>query len=260
MNYFSITGASKGIGEAIAWQCAKKGLNLLLVARSEVLLKTLAEELMTAHNIEANYFAVDLTISDAVSSIFKYADEQQIKLTGCVNNAGLGTWGSFTKDNPKNFKTVNLLNIQSLVDITHTFLNKLPENKKGYLLNVASTAAYQPTPYMALYSASKAYVYSLTRALREELKHRNINITCLCPGPTKTDFADSEALGELDKINQKVAMSAEKVAKTAVRGLFKNEAVVIPGMSNFLGAKAAAIFPDNVVVPLVGSIFKKMER
>jgi hypothetical protein len=255
MNYTLITGASKGIGKAIAIEAASRGMNLLLVARSKELLDKLAVEL-SAKNVSVKTFVADLFEEDAAGKIFQYAKENSLNINMLANNAGMGYYGNFDECDLKKHLEVMHLNMDACVKLAYTFLKNSGPGQRRYILNTVSTGAYQPVPAMAIYAASKAFMLFFSRALREELKKKNVYVTALCPGGTETEFFGPAQMTGLAKKNARFMMSAEKVARVGLQAVMKNKSVVIPGITNKVGAIASKLAPHDIVVPVAGNFFK----
>jgi short-subunit dehydrogenase len=243
-----ITGASAGLGVEFARQLSKKGQRLVLVARRKDRLDALATELGNARAV-----AIDLSRPGAVRTLLddlRNADEQVEIL---INNAGFGLRGRFVELDALREREMIDLNIGTLTDLCRAIAPKMVERKSGAILNVASTAAFQPGPYMAVYFATKAYVLSFTEALHEELKPHGVKVSALCPGPTRTEFgevAGIKTLGQFDRL----AMESEPVVRAGLEGLESNEAVVIPGATNKIGAWSTRLAPRSVVRRIAGSL------
>ena len=243
-----ITGASSGLGVEFARQLSKRGQKLVLVARRKDRLDALATELGNARAV-----AIDLSRPGAVRTLLddlRNADEQVEIL---INNAGFGLRGRFVELDPLREREMIDLNIGTLTDLCRAIAPQMVERKSGAILNVASTAAFQPGPNMAVYFATKAYVLSFTEALHEELKPHGVKVSALCPGPTRTEFgevAGIKALGQFDRL----AMGPEPVVRAGLEGLESNEAVVIPGATNKIGAWSTRLAPRSVVRRIAGSL------
>lgn len=248
-----ITGASKGIGKAMALECASRGYNLFLVARSEHLLKALAQEL--EGKVKVKYLAVDLFSPDAALKIFDFAAQENVSINMLINNAGMGFYGVFHETEMQNHLRVMQLNMDACVRIAHEFLQKSDTKEQRYLLNVASTAAYQPVPNMTVYAATKAFMLFFSRGLRHELRKQKVNVTALCPGGTESEFFGPAQMEEVVKKNAQFMMKAEEVAKLGIDGLLKNKSVVIPGFTNKAGAVSAKLLPHDIVVPVAAKFF-----
>ena len=189
-----ITGASWGIGEAFARELAARGHNLLLVARSEDRLITICSELGRSQKIRADYFAIDLSEPDAPQRLFEEAQKRELEIDLLINNAGFGSMGDFaTLDLANELKMIDL-NVRALVELTHRFIQPMREKKSGAIINVASTAGFQPVPFMANYSATKAFVLSFSEALWEENRRYGIKVMALCPGVTETHFFEASRM------------------------------------------------------------------
>jgi uncharacterized protein len=255
--YAIITGASKGIGRAIAIELAKRQYNLVIVARSEKLLKEVKKEIQSNHKVEIEALSLDLSANDAASKLLAFCEAKKLNISILVNNAGYGLSGKMDKYSLQDNTNMIQLNVVSLVQITQTFLPILEKNGPAYILNVASTASYQAVPGMAIYSASKAFVLSFSRALFHELKPRNISVTALSPGPTDTAFSDRAQIGEKGlKAAEKVNMTPEEVAKIGVDALFDKKPEVVTGILNKIGAFGAGLLPKFLTEKIAGSIYE----
>lgn len=257
MTYVLITGASKGIGKAMALYCAQKGMNLLLVARSANLLEKLAAALQADYKVQVKTLAADLVNAEAPRRIFDFIKAEKLNVNMLVNNAGIGGYGKFYALGLQKQLDMMQLNMNACVQLAHLFINESDANQKRYLLNVVSTAAFQAIPSMTVYAATKAFMLSFSRGLRVELRRKNVHVTALCPGGTETDFIAEADLGKVAQKNAGFMMSAEEVAKAGIEGVLKNKSVVIPGFANKMGALASKFMPHDMVVPATGKIFKQ---
>ncbi len=232
-----ITGASAGLGVEFARQMSGKGQRLVLVARRKDRLEALAKELGNARAV-----ALDLGTVGAAERLMADLDAHGEQIDTLINNAGFGLFGRFAKSEPERLRAMVDLNCGTLTDLCRRAAPPMIERKRGAILNVASTAAFQAGPGMAVYFATKAFVLSLTEALHEELKPHGIKVSCLCPGPTRTEFG--EVAGFHNKgMFDKVAMSADKVVAIGLKRLEKNRAVVVTGALNKTGATLARLAP-----------------
>jgi len=255
-NYALITGSSKGLGLSIARSLAKRKFDLILVARSELTLKSLSVALSKEFGIKVAIFPTDLSIPGAASKLAEWCISNEFKISILVNNAGYGVWGNFDSVAIEEQQNMLQLNINAVVEITHSFLPLLKRHKQSYILNVASTAAYQALPTFSLYAASKAFILSFTRGLRFELKTQNISVTCLSPGPIDTDFADRAGLHMLTDMAAKFNMMPDEVAEAGVRAMFLKRSEVIPGFTNKISAFAARILPKALLEKIGANIYK----
>ncbi|MFA0964321.1 SDR family NAD(P)-dependent oxidoreductase [Roseivirga sp. BDSF3-8] len=254
MNYALITGASGGIGAAMARRLAEEGLNVLLVARSEDKLRELKAEIREEFRVGVEYLPLDLLEEGAVDTLLDWCHANEYFVRILINNAGVGEWGPFEEKDLQSQLSMMHLNQDVMVSLTHAFLEKMHTFSSAHILNVGSTASYQPIPFFAVYAATKAFVLSFTRALRHELRRSPINVSCLCPGPTDSDFFSRA--GFISKQANSIMMAPEAVADIAIKGLFKSKAVIVPGFSNGLGVVMSKILPQGMLSGIVGSIFK----
>lgn len=228
-----ITGGSSGIGFELAKIFAQNHYHLVLVANDKKLLEVAAIELDKISPSRVKIISVDLTKPSSTKKIIDELDKWQIKVDVLINSAGYATRGSFYKLNYKRQIDMIGVNITALTSLTHLLLTQMLERKTGKILNVASTAAFVPGPYMAVYYATKAYVLSFSKALAAELEGTGITVTTLCPGPTKSRF-DQRAGVSNSKLFKYNLMDADRVAREAYAGLEKGKLVVIPGLRNNL--------------------------
>ena len=256
--YALVTGASRGIGRALSLLLAQRGYDLLLVARSEDQLQALAREISHTHQVQAQVLALDLAAPGAAETVAAWATREAGQLAVLVNNAGYGLWGRFEQLSLAEQQNMLQLNMALPVALTHALLPALHQAPKAYVLNVASTAAYQAVPSLALYAASKAFLLSFSRGLRYELKGSNVSVSCLCPGATTTSFADRAGMGaELQATANKVSMTAEAVAEAAIAGLLAGEAEIIPGVLNKVSAGLTSVVPKGLVEKIAAGIYEK---
>jgi uncharacterized protein len=246
-----ITGASSGIGQAFATTLAKKRQNLVLVARSEDKLHGLCDELMFQYGITAHYVAVDLNDFEADQRLFEETEKHGMEVDWLINNAGFGSMGDFVELNLERELEMIGLNVMVLVALTHRYLQGMRKRKRGTIINVSSTAGFQPVPFMATYAATKAFVTSFTEAIAEENRRFGIIATALCPGPTDTNFftaANSTPFSAMQ--------TAEEVVETALRAIERQKSHVISGWLNYFKAHAATIAPNSLVTKFISSIIR----
>ncbi len=254
MNTTLITGASSGIGEAFARQLAARGHNLLLVARSEDKLINLCNELGRIKNTRAQYVAMDLSEPDAPARLFEEKQKRELEIDFLINNAGFGSMGDFTTLDLERALNMIDLNIRALVDLTNRFLAPMRERKGGSIINVASTAGFQPVPFMATYAATKAFVLSFSEALREENRPYGIKVMALCPGVTDTNFF---AAAHMQKPPRRIAQTPDDVVNTALRGLKRGKAHVISGWTNFFMIESERLVPRSLSARVAATVLKK---
>ncbi|MFP4004795.1 MAG: SDR family NAD(P)-dependent oxidoreductase [Alphaproteobacteria bacterium] len=246
-----ITGASGGIGEALAAQFAAEGYDLILTARSAPRLELLASDLSSGHGVQVMTVPLDLTRPEAAGELAQETGRLGRHVDVLVNNAGYGLLGPFVSLSHDDQLAMVDVNVRVLTDLTRTFLPLMIGQGSGGVLNISSTAAFQPGPDMAVYYAGKAYVLSLSEALNAELKGTGVHVTCVCPGPVITGFQERSGVGGANLLKLMPVMSAAKVAKKAVRAFHARRAVIIPGFVNWFMAKSVALTPRFVLLPLV---------
>ncbi|MBS1667435.1 MAG: SDR family oxidoreductase [Bacteroidetes bacterium] len=257
MSYALITGASKGIGKAIAEELASRGYDILLVARSQELLAQTASAISTKHQVKTDFLATDLSAENAALQVFNWCTERKYSITVLVNNAGYGLSGPMEKYSVEENRNMMQLNMIVPTMLCQLFLPMLKLQTKAYIMNIASSAAYQAVPYLSIYSASKSFVLNFSRGLHQELKNTNISVTCISPGATDTDFVVRAQIGEKGlKTASNVNMSPSEVAKIAVNGMLAGKTEVITGLVNKLGAFAAWLLPKGMVESSVMKIYK----
>lgn len=245
-----ITGASAGIGRELAKLFAKDGYNLVLVARTASRLNLFADELQRQFGISTKAFALDLAAASAPQFLFDQLTRENIAIDVLVNNAGYGKLGAFDEVPAEESLGQIQLNITALTHLTKLFLVPMLERKSGKILNIASTAGFQPGPLMAVYYASKAYVISFSEALANELGGSGVTVTCLCPGATDTEFQKRAGTEETLLFRKGGPMSAKAVAQGGYRGLMKGKPLVISGLKNWLVAESLRISPRSWVTAI----------
>jgi len=248
-----VTGASGGIGEELARLFAADGHSLVLVARSSDKLSALAEELSDKHNVNARVLPADLARAEAPREIFEELQSDAVTVDALVNNAGIGSYGLFAETDAKTELDLLQINVVALTHLTKLFLPQMIARRRGYVLNVASTAAFQPGPLMAVYYASKAYVLSFSEALANETSGTGVRVSVLCPGPTETGFVAAAGMGE-SKLFDANVMSARAVAVEGYRGMLSGKTVVIPGLRNRLLASGYRFAPRGLITKVVRGI------
>lgn len=249
MSYTVITGASAGIGTEFAKQLASTGENLILVARRKEKLLDLAEQLMAKYSVDIQCFSVDLSQSSSSEELTKMIDEANLSVRALINNAGFGDRGRFIDLGQERQLQMIQLNVNTLVALTHSLLPKMQGQDSPYIINVASTAAFQAGPNMAIYYATKAFVLSFTEALHEELKEQGISVSTLCPGPTLSEFA-AEANITDSNLFKAGAMTSAEVAALGIAN--KDSAIVITGWKNKLSVNLGKFSPRFMTRRIAG--------
>lgn len=247
--YSIVTGATSGIGKALTYKLAREGYNLILVGRNNTRLEKLQKDLLEKYPIEVISFQMDVSDRMHIDKFEKWLEEEKIGIEIFVNNAGVGSFGRFNE--------VGLTEDMAVVDTNiggFTYLLKIVTKhilKGGTILQVASTAAFAPGPYMSVYYASKSYVLSLSMAIQEELKKEGIQVSILCPGPTKTAFQETAKMQKGEIANQ-LSMSSWKVAEIAYKGILRGKSIIIPGTVNKLAVLGMSVLPVKLSTKAVG--------
>jgi uncharacterized protein len=246
-----ITGASSGIGEEIARQLAERGHNTILVARRQDRLAELAGELAGAHDIRAEAVAADLDSQEARDEMATRVEALGLDVEILVNNAGFGDAGNVHSTERERLTRMVRLNCEALVDLQARYSAQMAERGRGAIINVASTASFQPIPGTATYAGTKAFVLSLSEGTHAELAPKGVTVTALCPGPVKTEFTEAAGISQAEeKLPDFFWTDVEDVARDGVEGADKGRRVVVPGLMNRAGALAGQHTPRSLILPI----------
>ena len=252
-----ITGASGGIGEAFARRLAAEKHNLVLVARSEDKLRELCDELRDKHEIVAHYVAIDLIDYKADKRLYEETEKHNLEIDWLINNAGFGSMGDFASLELENEMEMVSLNIMALIALTHRYLRKMRQRKSGVIINVASTASFQPVPFMATYAATKAFVRSFSEAIAEENRPFNIRVTALCPGPTDTNFF---AAAGAELLKMKGMQTSEEVVEAALSAVRRGKPSVVSGWTNYALSIFGTLTPNQIITRVVGGFLRPKDE
>jgi len=253
-----ITGASSGIGLELAHLFAQDGYRLVLVARNRTALRLLGDDLQSRYGITVRIAPKDLAHPASPEELYHELQESGIVLDVLVNNAGFGAAGSFLKTNWQDESEMIQVNITALTHLTKLFLPQI-RAREGKLLNVASTAAFQPGPFMSVYYASKAYVLSFTEALAEEALGTGMTVTCLCPGPVKTNFQKRAYLQGTKLATSPLTVDVREVARIGYEGMKQGRRIVIPGWKNRVLVEGVRLAPRSLLTKVVRKLQEKKE-
>lgn len=249
-----VTGASSGIGYELSKLLAKDGYRLVLVARNQERLDRAAEELKEEYGVPVTVFAQDLAMATAPQQIWQFIKEQNLSLDILINNAGFGSYGVFAESSFTNNLDMIMTNIVALTQLTHLFLPIITGNQ-GKIMNVASIAAMQPLPDMAIYAATKAYVLSFSEAIAEELRETGVTVTALCPGVIQTGFQKTSNM-ENSKIVQKPGLTAAQAALIGYQGMLQGKPVVVPGLKEKVMTALVNLVPRRTIARLSRAMLK----
>lgn len=253
-----ITGASSGLGYEFAKLFAGDRYNLVLIARSESKLIEVADELSHKFGISVRYIIKDLSIPGSPAEILQELQQAAIQVDVLVNNAGFATYGFFSDTNLNVELQMMQLNMVTLTHLTKLLLPGMIQRHQGKILNVSSTAAFQPGPMMAVYYATKAYVLSFSEAIANELQGSGVTVTALCPGPTASGFQKRAAMEQSKLISGQQMMDAATVAQIGYAGLMKNQTIVVPGLKHKLLVFSVRFLPRNLVTQIVKNMQAKI--
>lgn len=252
-----ITGASSGIGYELARVFARQKHNLVLVARSENKLQEIAGELRKAFGVQVTVLAKDVSVLASAAEIYDTLKQQGIAVGVLVNNAGFGDFGFFTETKwEKELEMINL-NMTALTALTKLFVGDMVKRKSGRILNVASTASFQPGPLMAVYYATKAYVLSFSEAISNELVGTGVTVTVLCPGPTASGFQNAAAMNDSKLVKGKKLPTSQDVAEYAYKALMSGKVVAVHGVMNKIMAQSVRFTPRAVIRTLVRAMSER---
>jgi uncharacterized protein len=250
-----VTGASAGIGTALAEELARGGTNLVLTARRRERLEELAQKLTAARKIQTRIFAADLTETGAPERIFQFTKEQKIKVELLINNAGFGAYGEFQTIETRRLTEMVQVNCAAVVHLTRLYLPEMVTRRHGDVLIVASTASFQSVPYLSTYAATKAFDLLFAEGLAEEMKPHGVRVCALCPGSTESEFAEVAGQSHIaaTRANRE---TAEKVARTGLRALAAGKSYVISGLGNYLGMLGQRLVSRRMVARIAARMFR----
>ena len=247
-----ITGASSGIGKTFAFEYAGQGKNLILTARSKDKLDKIKKEIEKKFSVDVKVLIKDLAKENSAAELYRELKQNDLHVDILVNNAGFGTSGEFHKKEFAGQHDQIILNCLSLADLTYFIIKDMAEKNSGNIINIASTAAFQPVPYMAVYGATKAFVLSFSEALHQEYKNYGIKVTAVCPGATETSFFDTAG-----PVGMGMHRKAEEVVKTAVKAAGKKKLYVVDGVKNYGVTLLSRFLTRKKTAEISGKILKK---
>jgi short-subunit dehydrogenase len=248
-----VTGASAGIGKALAEELAKGGTNLVLTARRDDRLRSIAQSLSAAHKIQSEILVADLAQPAVPESIFKFTQEKRLTIDLLVNNAGFGQYGEFRSAETDRLLQMVQVNCAAVLHLTRLFVPGMVARRCGDILIVASTAAFQAVPYISTYAATKVFDLYLAEGLAEELKPHGIRVCALCPGTTTSEFHEIAGHPARSKGREQ---SAETVARNGLKALAVGKSYVISGLGNYLGAHGERLVPRRLVTRIAAKMFR----
>lgn len=257
MYYTLLTGASSGIGYELAQEFAKHKHHLILVARSTQKLEELKSEIEKKYEVVAEVISLDLSQPESADQLYKIVQEKNLKVDILVNNAGFGEHGLFVSSKLNRNEDMIVLNILTLTKLTHLFVQDMLKCKRGRILNVASTAAFQPGPLMTVYYATKSYVLSFSEGLYEELKGTGVTVTALCPGPTLSGFQAVAGMEDIELFKIIKIPTSQEVAEYGYKALMNGTVVAVHGVLNSVLAASNGFLPRSLVRKMVMKLQQK---
>lgn len=255
MIFTLITGACKGIGKAMATECASRGMNVLLVSNDSTCLHSVCEE-VRSKNVTCHYLVLDLTADDASVKVSQWITENHFMVNILINNVGIGKSGMFGTMNMNDMQYMMKLNNKVLVELTYCLLPELTQRPKSFILNLSSLEARLPLPYKAVYTATKNFVYAFSLALAEEVKSSNVSVSVVCPGPVLTNAEGLSRIQAHGSRSKLLMMYPEPVARIALDGLLKGKRVIVPGIMNAVFFKLGSWLPVNFKMRLLERLFR----
>lgn len=255
-----VTGASQGLGRALAEECAGRGMNLVLVALPDTGMPEVATVLERGYGVSARALELDLTADDAADRIDRYLEDHAIAITHLINNAGVGYNRRFEDSTLAENEATIRLNVLSLVKLTHRLLPSLQRAPRAYILNIASLGAYFPTPYMPVYSPTKSFVLNFSLSLREELAGSTVSVSVACPNGIRTNRYCREQIELQGFAGRITCRYPDEVAREAMRGLLKGRAIIIPGIVNRVISVIGRLVPRRLIVAVISSRWGEARR
>ncbi len=255
--YIVITGASMGLGKSLAARLAAEGCHLILLSLPGENLPILCDELSSTYGVKTLHYETDLSLGENINGFADWVLSQNLEISGLVNNAGLGGSARFEKTDPGLIDTMLLVNIRALTLLTRLFIEELKSRDKSFILNVSSIAAFKPMPYKTVYPASKAYVYSFSVGLGEELKATGVQVSVLHPGPMDTSDENAGRIEQHGFLGKLVCLTVDEVADIAVSKMMVGKKVIVPGIFNKLCARLMKMIPRRIALPMINRVVKK---
>ena len=259
MAFALITGGSGGIGICLARELAQRKHDILLVARSGEQLSKQCLALQKEYNVKADYLSLDLSLPDAHLTVASWLTKNSYSINILINNAGYGIWNPVERTKLADLTNMMQLNMNTVVNLCYTLLPELKKHPKSFILNVASTAAYQAVPTLATYAATKSFVILFTRGLRMELKKSSVSVSCFSPGATSTGFVDRAGMESMKERAEKFSMKPEAVAKIGIAGMLKGKAEIIPGFVNWISVKLTYLVPKSLTEKIAEGLYKSQQ-
>ncbi|MGK7395455.1 MAG: SDR family NAD(P)-dependent oxidoreductase [Candidatus Cyclobacteriaceae bacterium M3_2C_046] len=254
--YTLITGASLGIGRSLAFECARRGMNLILIALPGRDLINIREAISRHYKVDAICFGIDLTQDEAPAEVFNFCRKNNLQVNILINNAGMGAGGLFQNIYYKQYLKMFRLNNQALVGLTYYFIRELEKHSNAHILNLSSLEAILPLPYKSVYAGTKNFTYSFSLTLREELKSSHIKVSVLCPGPTITNYEGLMRIKAHGKKSRIMVMFPKQVAQIAIKKMLQGQGIIVPGSVNYTLVRISWFIPVLTKMRILEKMFR----
>lgn len=256
MKYTLITGACKGIGKALAYECASRSMNVLLVSNDQDCLQSVCEDIALKKGVQSHCLSVDLMQDGAIEKVYQWVKQNDFEINILINNVGMGKGGTFGSMMLKDIQHMMMLNNKVMVEMTYHLLPELLRQPGGFILNVSSLEARLPLPYKAIYTGTKNFVYAFSLAIAQELKFSKLKVCVLCPGPVLTNPEGLSRINAHGSRSKLLMMYPDEVARIAVRGMLKGRQVIVPGFLNAIFFKLGSILPVGLKMTILEKLFR----
>jgi short-subunit dehydrogenase len=256
LKYTLITGACKGIGKGLAYECAARKMNVLLVSNDHDCLQQVCDDIRKTKGVESHCLSIDLMEDGATDKVYQWVKKNNFHVNVLINNVGLGKGGTFRSMNMKDIQHMMLLNNKVMVEMTYHFLEELQKHDEAYILSLSSLEARLPLPYKAIYTATKNFVYAFSLAIAQELKFSNIKVSVLCPGPVLTNPEGLSRINAHGSRSRILMMYPDEVARIAIDGMLKGRHVIVPGFLNGIFFKLGSFLPVRMKMNLLEKLFR----
>jgi short-subunit dehydrogenase len=256
LKYTLITGACKGIGKALAYECASRKMNVLLISNDPDCLRQVCDDVRITKGVESHCLSIDLMEDNATAKVYDWVKKNNFQVNILINNVGLGKGGTFRSMEMNDIRHMMLLNNKVMVEMTYHFLSDLQQHNEAYILSLSSLEARLPLPYKAVYTATKNFIYAFSLAIAQELKFSNIKVSVLCPGPVLTNPEGLSRINAHGRRSKILMMYPEEVARIAVRAMLKGKQVIVPGFLNAVFFKLGSILPVAMKMNLLEKLFR----
>lgn len=256
MKYTLITGACKGIGKAIAYECASRKMNVLLISNDTDCLQSVCDDIRQTKGVESHCLSLDLMEDDAPEKVLQWVRDNNFAVNILVNNVGIGKGGTFASMTMKDIRHMMLLNNKVTVEMTYHFLPELQKHKDAYILSLSSLEARLPLPYKAIYTGTKNFIYAFSLAIAQELKFSNVKVSVLCPGPVLTNQDGLSRINAHGRRSKLLMMYPDRVARIAVSAMLRGKQVIVPGTLNAIFFKLGALLPLGVKMSILEKLFR----